>query len=163
MIAALLETPPAYLRYFDDRGISQSSAHWRVAQYDDQSKSVETDRASLLLGRIAEMSREASHPDWDGEGSAPVEGTTVDYARLFVSALPIAALKAEVAIDRDGDIAFEWNFGPRRLLSISISRDGVLHYAGLFGPGHADGVEVFLGTSLPAGVSDVLRRLEPWI
>lgn len=110
-----------------------------------------------LIDRIAEAARSASVPDWDGEGAAPVEASTVEYACLLAGSLPTWVPTPDVSPDRDGDLTLEWDLGPRRVFSVSVRRDGVLHYAGLFGTGKAHGSDVLVSGAPAAVVQNVTR------
>lgn len=96
---------------------------------------------------------------WDREGAARVEPSTYYFADEFLRLLPTTSLpNLEIAADRDGEILFEWDFGRRRVFSVSVGRDGTLSFAGLFGYAKIHGTE-HLGELLPSAISDSLQRL----
>ena len=100
---------------------------------------------------------EAQVDDWDNAGSRCVELSTYVYASQFLRLLPIGAPLPEVSADTDGEILFEWDFGPRQILTVSVSRDGTLSFASLFGHAKNYGTEP-LREGLPLVVSDSLVR-----
>lgn len=144
-----------------DRGLSEEAHTLR-----DLISSALEFRRSITLGepkRAAAEALDAAYAaarvdDWDGMGSAAVEPSTYLYARQFLALLPSAAPMPEILVDRDGEMCFEWDFGPRRVFSVSVGRDGTLNYAGLFGYSTAHGVE-HLREGLPLAISSNLERV----
>lgn len=110
-----------------------------------------------LLGNIRCAAHGAAVPNWDGEGAEAVEQSTVCYAEAFAAALPTDVEAPEISVDRDGDISFEWDFDARRTFSVSVSRDGIIHFAGLFGTGRIHGSEV-LAWGIPTVIAQYIRR-----
>jgi hypothetical protein len=110
------------------------------------------------LGSLLEVFGEASRPNWDGYGAYPVSGATLAYALEFVDLLPSALPRPEISAHPDGELAFEWSVGRRRLLTVSINESGRLSYAALFGQARLHGTE-FLLDALPEPVALALRRL----
>jgi hypothetical protein len=98
----------------------------------------------------------ARDDNWDGAGSKRVEPSTYGYAQQFLQFLPTLPILPnnmalpEIVADTDGEILFEWDYGPRRVFSISIGRDGTLSYAGLFDRNKVHGREPFSGALPPA-------------
>lgn len=111
-----------------------------------------------LVALIEGVAQTASWWNWDGEGAVPVEWTAVQYAKMFARSLPPEVPTPEVTADRDGDLSLEWDYGPHRVLSVSVRRDGVLHYAGSFGANRSHGSEVLL-SGLPASIVQNIRRV----
>jgi hypothetical protein len=72
-------------------------------------------------------------PGWDGEGSEAVEQDTLRNSYVFIEALPDAYPLPAITAEPDGHINLEWYRQPRRILSVSISPDGMLYWAALFG------------------------------
>lgn len=100
---------------------------------------------------------QAQVQDWDSAGSAKVEPSTYIYATEFLQLLPTDVPSPEIAADTDGEILFAWDLGPRRILTVSVSRDGTLSFAALFGHKKNYGTEP-LREVLPLVVSDSLVR-----
>ncbi|MGQ0813197.1 MAG: hypothetical protein ACT4O1_01880 [Gemmatimonadota bacterium] len=100
----------------------------------------------------------ALRPNWDREGSAAVVPATLTYAKHFLGLLPSRFPEPDIYAEPDGEVAFEWDFGPRKVFSVSVSRDGTLTYAGLFGPSKAHGVETMVDR-LPDTIRIALDRV----
>ena len=64
----------------------------------------------------------------------------------------------EVDVDPDGEISLTWQKSPRRVFSISISGDGVLHYAGLYGYNKSHGSEYFADV-IPGEIIRLIQRV----
>jgi hypothetical protein len=110
-------------------------------------------RSSHFLGSSREESRnqlidaytEAAHDGWDGYGARSVEPTAIFNASMFIDSLPSNIPMPDVSIDPDGEISFDWSYGPRRQFSISLGARNVMSYAGLFGSDKVAGSEQFQG------------------
>ncbi|ANH69634.1 hypothetical protein [Mitsuaria sp. 7] len=63
----------------------------------------------------------------------PNASPTFNVARRFLLALPshllVAGLAPELALDNDGDIVFDWVGTGDRMLTVTLSETGKLHYA----------------------------------
>lgn len=161
MTAIAPDFPSAALSWLPELSVSMPAggyASW-LWKGSSSSPSFLAAEVSQVLSRIDEVAAEARHFNWDGERGLPVAFSTREFARRFVLALPAGTTLPEVSVDRDGDIALDWDFGPRRVLSISVARDGVLHFAGLFGANKQHGSEVFL-RGVPPAVAQLIRRVE---
>jgi hypothetical protein len=106
-----------------------------------ESPSVAALSRANLLQQIEDAARQASVDDWDGEGGAPVEQSTMRYATRFVLSLPQGQPQPSVLVDRNGEITFDWGSSPQQTFSVSVGRDGTLTYAGLFGGAQSWGYE----------------------
>ena len=115
------------------------------------------DSRQRTVEAIAEAFAVAQTDNWDGVGSAPVDLSTMGYAIQFAKALPSVFPAPEIRVDRDGDLSFEWDRGPRQVFSVSVGRDGTLTYAGLFGHAKSHGVE-HLREAIPLAVSTGISR-----
>jgi hypothetical protein len=100
----------------------------------------------------------ASLPNWDGYGAAPVADSTVWHAQRFLAAIPESWPNAEIDVDPDGEVSFEWARDAHWVFTVSVSETGRLSYAGLFGTSRVHGVENLAGT-LPRAIVDGLARL----
>lgn len=97
--------------------------------------------------------------NWDGYGAAPVTIEAYALACQFLLALPLGIAAPSVGAEPDGHLTLEWYRSPRRLLSVSISPDGDLHYAALLGPSKAYGTEAFFG-DVPRTILDLIDRVQ---
>lgn len=144
-----------------DRGLSEEAVTLRslIAAASDFSRSIAVGEPKRAAVETLDAVYAAAQVDnWDEMGSAAVEPSTYLYAREFLSLLPSTAPMPEVSVDRDGEISFEWDYGPRQVFSVSVGRDGTLTYAGLFGYSKTHGVE-HLREALPVAISHNLERV----
>ncbi len=123
---------------------------------------------SMVLGVRREDAREALmqmychtiNEDWDGEGAAAADPFSHEYASSLLDALPRWVPNPDIYVDPDGEFCLEWDYGPRKVFSVSIGRDGTLTFAGLFGTSKSHGVEPFTD-SLPLSITRNLDRTIP--
>lgn len=144
-----------------DRTVSQEGK-WsrRLRRFvGHETPSVTVDEAyDECLKSLLEASKEASRPNWDGYGAYPVSDATLAQALTFLDLLPSTLPRPDISPHPDGELAFEWSFGPRRLLTVSVNESGRLSYAALFGQARLHGTEYLLD-ALPEPVALALRRL----
>ena len=111
-----------------------------------------------LLEELISAVGEVQEEGWDGYEARPVDPSAFGYAIQFMSGLDSSLPLPEIGVDTDGDIAFEWDYGPRRVISIRIGRDGTIHYAGLIGHEPFHGTE-FLHEEIPLAISSGIERV----
>jgi hypothetical protein len=64
-----------------------------------------------------------------------------------------------VGAEADGHLALDWYASPSRVVSVSISPEGDVHYAALLGgAGRRSGTEAFLG-DVPSDLLELIRRI----
>lgn len=103
--------------------------------------------------------KEASENNWDGYGARKALADSRKYAEDFLFALPATIDQPEASVDPDGEMSLTWQRAPRLVFSVSISKDGLLSYAGLFGRNkRIHGTEDFVDT-IPKAITDNLERL----
>ena len=148
------------LQVASDRAVSEEAKQSRhVRRFGQVTQSVSIDEAyKESLDLLLDAFEEASRPNWDGYGAYPVSGVTVAQARAFLDLLPSTLPRPEISPHPDGELAFEWSFGPRRLLTVSVNESGRLSYAALFGQARLHGTE-FLLDAMPEAVALALRTL----
>jgi hypothetical protein len=100
----------------------------------------------------------AQETGWDGYNALPADPGAYSYALEFLDYLPTTIPLPEIAVDTDGDIAIEWDFSPRRVLSVRVSRDGTLNYAGLVGHASFHGTEL-LREGIPSAIWTGIERV----
>lgn len=115
--------------------------------------SAERKRNALMALQSALSDPEGADPDG---GRASVGAFT--YAVRLLDHLPSTLPLPEIAVDADGDIAFEWDRGARRLFSLRVSRDGTIYYAGLDDYATFHGSEQFR-EGVPNAVSEGINRI----
>lgn len=99
------------------------------------------------------MILDRSPPDWDGYGAVPVDRRACEIAREIIRLLPETETPPDIGADPDGEVGFEWIIETRWRFSFSISGEGRLSYAGLFGRSKAHGVDFFHGENPCCGPS----------
>jgi hypothetical protein len=83
--------------------------------------------------QLISVCREASYPDWDGEGSSAVSLVTVQIVRDFVDTLSNEYRYLTIVPENDGHVSMEWYKDKQHLLSISVSLDRTMYWAALIG------------------------------
>ena len=71
--------------------------------------------------------------NWDGDGAEPIGAETLRNAHGFLEALPTGYPLPSLDAEPDGHVNLEWYRATNRLLSVSVSPEGVLYYAALLG------------------------------
>lgn len=107
---------------------------------------------------VIEAAQEANRPNWDGHGGSPVTQGAFAQAFAFLDVLPSTLSEPEVAVDPDGELSFEWSFGPRHALTASIDASGRISFAALIGPARLHGIDYLLD-ALPEPITLALRQL----
>jgi hypothetical protein len=104
------------------------------------------------------VARECGTPNWDGYGAEAVQEETCWQAYHFLEALPLGIPVPTVGAEADGHLTLEWYRNPARVLSVSISPNGMLYYAALVGSSKRSGTEPFLG-EVPEDILHIIRRV----
>ncbi len=115
-------------------------------------------RSMQTVRELQALTQECGSPNWDGYGASPVIPETLDLARRLAFALPFDIPLPSVGAEADGHLTFEWYEGPRNVLSLSVSPEGLLCYAAHIGQSKRSGTEPFNGR-LPEDVVQIVRRL----
>lgn len=89
---------------------------------------------------------------WDDAETRRIEGTTIQLAYLFLDLLPDYCDVPDISPEPDGHIELEWYVQPRRTLSVSISPQGKIYWAALYGTEDPRGSCPFPSESLPETV-----------
>jgi len=146
--------------FVPDSGLSQDAheVHRIQAVNRDASSSLVEILKGQYIQYISSALALASQDDWDGYQALAADVSVFSYALNFINQLPINYPLPEVAIDSDGEIAFEWDYEPRRIFSIRIGRDGWLNYAGLIGHSSFHGAE-FMRDSIPPEILNGIDRV----
>lgn len=121
-------------------------------------------RSTISLGVPAAMDElvsvwnECCSGDWDGAGALPVTRETFRQANLFLEYLPLGTPSPSAGAEPDGQITFEWYRTKRRVLSVSITPDGEIHYAALLGTARRYGTEPFFGM-VPRPILELIHEV----
>ena len=115
-------------------------------------------RFNVVFNNLRQIYDECNTPDWNGYKAAPIQETTVNKVLGLLTQLPPTMAAPEVSPEADGEIDVEWSKGPNWLFSISVAANGVLSYAGRFGPGTTRSGRHYLS---PMGLPpDILKQIE---
>jgi hypothetical protein len=101
---------------------------------------------------------EASVEGWDGYGAKPMNREAYLKARRFLESLPTTAPQPEISADPDGDVALDWSFGPRKVLSVSINEKGRCIFACMRGYSTSRGTDWF-DDGIPESIANALSQL----
>lgn len=127
--------------------------------FDTRSQTTTREEANReALEALNEVYQECLEDNWDGYGASAVSEKTYLESQRFLQLLPGIFPRPEITVDPDGEIAFDWDKGSREKLSVSVSSDHLLTYAGLYDINKAHGTEYF-GEDLPATILSNLQRL----
>jgi hypothetical protein len=98
----------------------------------------------IVRAQIEEIAHECATRNWDGYGALAVSPRTRENAERFVDLLP-SDLPPPVPVPAaNGHFALTWDFGPGRILTISVGESGSAAYAGILGNGvRRHGLEPF--------------------
>jgi hypothetical protein len=115
--------------------------------------------AKGALEELFSVSEDCCAPNWDGYGAEPMSHESFVQAYRFLEALPLEMQPSSVVAEPDGHIALEWYKSPQRILSVSITPNGDLHYAAINGRSKTHGTEDFLG-DVPEVIIGLINRVK---
>ncbi|RMF85056.1 MAG: hypothetical protein D6744_02065 [Planctomycetota bacterium] len=113
---------------------------------------------SMLRDELAEAWAECQKAGWDGYGALPVSRDALRNTYVFLEAWPLGFPLPSIGAEPDGHLTLEWYRNPRRVLSVSVSPDDLLHYAALLGASRTCGTEAFFG-EIPDTILGLVRRV----
>jgi hypothetical protein len=150
--------------FFDDytsAGYSET-ARWittLVAKANRYTRENASDWRTLAATHVRRLREQCRESGWDGYSSTPISPAVERHAIRFVSKLPVYLPPPDVTPDNDGEISFDWWFGPNAQFGVSVSRNGDLTYAGVIGKGvKRHGVEPF-AEAVPSYVLSTIEDL----
>lgn len=156
-------TLPTSIRYFPTTNPAFSDEAQVVARYgrkqDDPDHSITVGvRFRRARDTLEAAFNEAKYSGWDGYSAKRGSPEALAYAWDFIRFLPISIRMPEIAFDVDGDVAIEWEYSSRRILSVRVGRDGMLNYAGMDGYATFYGSEI-LQESIPNSILAAIERV----
>ena len=143
----------------DNNGNSADSLDERDALFFWTSKSVKDLNRSDLYDELSKVVLEAYEEGWDGYDALAANPVSMAHSINFIGLLPDNFLNPEVAIDIDGDVAFEWDAGPRKIISLRMSAGGSIKYASLIGFSKRYGT-LYFNDSIPEEISKAISSIE---
>jgi hypothetical protein len=111
-------------------------------------------------GELDEVAQECGKAGWGADGADPVKPETVQHAIRLLDALPAEYPVPSVGAEPDGHITLEWYRATNRLLSVSVSPEGMLYWAALVEDENPRGTCRFHG-EVPETLLYWIRRLGP--
>jgi hypothetical protein len=111
------------------------------------------------LDELITVWRACKAANWDGYDAFPVREQTFWQAWRFIQALPLGCPLPSVGAEPDGQLTLEWYRHSRWTLSVSVSPDGTLYYAALFGSNDVRGSEFFI-EEIPATLLNLIKRVQ---
>ncbi len=112
----------------------------------------------VLRDEFAAAWEECRQPDWDGHNALPVSQDALRNMYTFLEALPLGFPRPSIGADPHGYLSVEWYRSPRRVLSVGVSEDGLLHYAALLGSSKTWGTETYF-SEVPESILNLVRRV----
>lgn len=99
-------------------------------ELDSMIKESNTLREGFLsaLQRLERLKEASSEKGWDGEEAEAVNLTSYNYAKWFLSVVPLGIIAPDPGIDVNGQISLEWRRSDGRLLSLTFDERGNVHY-----------------------------------
>lgn len=119
---------------------------------------------SVTLGKqsayneLIQLWDECKIQNWDGYDAFPIQEKTFKNAWDVIDALPLGYPLPSFGAEPDGHITLEWYCHPRWILSVSVSPEGYLYYAALFGDNSLKGTDTFLG-SISETILNLIKRV----
>ena len=102
--------------------------------------------------------QECQLENWDGYGALPVSNDTHTFAKNFLKVLPLGIKMPSIGAEPDGHLTLEWYQSVHQILSLSISPDGIIHYAALLGGSSEYGSEPFTG-KVSGTILNLIKRI----
>jgi hypothetical protein len=131
----------------------------RTRKEEEGTKHSSFDEADFaFIDSLAAVIREGEKPDWDGRGAKAISDGVVRAGLEFYYLLPSTLPKPDVTAHPNGDLAFEWYFAPRRVLTVAVNESGRLNYAWMMGLERQYGTK-YLSAKLPEEITAALRSI----
>ena len=148
--------PPRFMSVRDNAYSREANA------LHDELRQARSAGSSMTLSEqersLQELFLETRERNWDGYNARPLTIEAYANALAFLAVLPSGIPYPQFSPEPDGEVAFEWQSGPRLVFSVSIGPTPRLAYAGLFGTATLHGAEEFTG-ALPDAIAVGLRRV----
>lgn len=116
------------------------------------------DTAEHLISELEDIASAASFRGWDGYDAAPIDPDACEFAMRFIRALPTTWPLPTLSADPDGEVSFDWHFGKRRVLSVSVGVAGKCAFAWVSGQRTSRGTD-WIEHEIPATIVFALRQL----
>jgi hypothetical protein len=114
--------------------------------------------AEQALTELDQVRAEASLEGWDGYGARPLDPDAYGFAKTFLNALPSTAPLPELSADTEGEVAFDWVFGERKALTVSVGPSGRCTFAWMLGQRVYRGTD-WIDDEIPEEILSALGKL----
>lgn len=119
---------------------------------------LESNATGASMRELAALADACAEAGWDGRDAASVDQSTVAVAQQVLLSIPSGIPRPALGAEPDGQITMEWYSNPRRVLSVSVSSDGVLCFAATLGAATRFGREPFHGW-MPRSILDLINEV----
>ncbi len=116
-------------------------------------------KVAKLISSMQNLCQEYSSQGWDGYDAEPIFRSACDEAMRFIRLLPFNIDLPEVVPEPTGSIALEWYKRKDHLFVASLSGNGTIEYAGLFGSGNKSYGSERLGGFIPPIILHHIHRI----
>jgi hypothetical protein len=111
-------------------------------------------RLSQPFQLLDDVATRCELPNWDHDGALPVAPQAIREAKALLLALPPSIEIPDIFPDATGAVAFEWYKSRGFRYVVTMSGNGLIEFAGLFGPGNEQyGILKFQG-AIPRAMRD---------
>lgn len=112
-----------------------------------------------LYKDIFRVYQECIEKNWDGYDAEAVNENVFFESIKFIDSMPDDIQMPEVIPEPTGEIAFEWYKDRKHIFVTSLSGEGIISYAGLFGAKNkSHGTEIFID-NIPNVIISNIKRL----
>jgi hypothetical protein len=111
------------------------------------------------LESLKEVFEECSEANWDGYNARPIPFATYLQAKKVIQSLPLSLPLPEIVPEPTGDIGLEWYAKEQFIFVISVGKNNIMTYGGIFGEWEeAHGTEYF-SDSLSLAIIEHIQKL----
>jgi hypothetical protein len=121
------------------------------------SSSYTGDQRWQVKSELWNLFEDCNTENWDGYGAKGITPESLNVGLEFLDQLPAFVANPEVTADPDGEISFEWFKSDDMILTLSVSSERKIAFAGIFGQERPHGIENF-GLEIPSTVLMYLSR-----
>jgi hypothetical protein len=114
--------------------------------------------AEKVIAELEDVRAEASHDGWDGYDARPLDPNAYGFAKMFLNALPSTVPLPELSADTDGEVAFNWVFGDRKALTVTVGPTGRCTFAWMLGQRTYRGTD-WIDDEIPEEIVSALGKL----
>lgn len=118
-------TSPAYTASVTE--FEKQKTHELDCQVTEESYSYTLSSVKRMSENLAALHNRYCINNWNGYNESQISVNSWNYAREFVKSLPTWVSEAEVMIDADGEISFEWYRNKTEYLELVFGASGCVH------------------------------------